>query len=472
MQATLFIIALLLSLILTNIINHWHQMSSLNLHRVFTAQLNAAHAERMARQTMGEDDSPLPKEEILDEDHIGASPPGLMGPEARLQGRERHSLAQLSFEPFARHAMQTQRQAITQAGKAPVQGVSTQRLELKSEHISLVKWCILVAMVLTVVAFFTESFAVYVEGLVGILIESQPGMSARRGFSLFTMGNDLSTSSPTVGWFVQQYHRVLFLMLVGVMPVLWLCICLVIWLVPMEPQMSHTFGLLAQVAYCYTGMDVLVIAILATIFQLGAAIEFQFASMTALLDSVIANYFAEFVPATSVTGVHTTISLGAAFEVGIVLVVVAALLGTAAGWTVMYTHQRVLHEEMFLFPVQPLERMQRKAREVRLLALGAAAMHSGGRTRAATSYLPASASDREPSERSKSVGHIVNGSAGPKLHSGPAATTWTAHIASAFSRGSATRSRTEPTDSFDVQGCTEVTTTRARIQGGDRISLL
>jgi hypothetical protein len=460
LQGTFFIIALLASLILTNIINHWHQTSTLNAHRAFTAQLNATQAERLARQSLGDDDPSLPGDALHDA-HIGASPP-------RLPGKERHSLAELSRQPLARRATQSQCETITRAGKAPVQGISTQRLELRSEHISLVKWCILFAMALTLIAFFTQSFAIVVEGLVGNLIESQPGMSARRGFSLFTMGNDLGTSAPSVGWFVQQFHRFLFFMLVGVMPVLWLCICLVIWLVPMEPQMSHTFGLLAQVAYCYTGMDVLVIVILATIFQLGAAIEFQFSSMTGVLDSLIAGYFVEFVPATSVTGVHTTISLGAAFEVGIGLVVMAALLGTAAGWTVMYTHQRVLHEEMFLFPVQPLDVMQRRAREVRLLALGAAAFGAGGGARSATSYLPASA-DREPSRnaRSKSVGHLVASSGVPKFHSGPAG-TWAEHMAAALSRGSAARLRTEPTNSFDV--FTEVTK-RACVHG-DRASLL
>lgn len=468
MQATLFIIALLFSLILTNIINHWHQISTLNSHRVFTAQLNAAQAERMARQPVDDDYSSLPSD-TLDDAHIGASPPGLIGTDTRLPGKERHSLAQLSCVAFARCATENQRETIAQAGKAPVQGVSTQRLELKSEHISLIKWCILFSLALTVIAFFTESFAVSVEGLVGNLIESQPGMSARRGFSLFTMGNSLGTSAPSVGWFVQQYHRFLFFMLVGVMPMLWLCICLVIWLVPMEPKMSHTFGLLAQVAYCYTGMDVLVIVILATIFQLGAAIEFQFASMTSVLDSVIENYFLELVPATSVTGVHTTISLGAAFEVGIALVVIAALLGTAAGWIVMYTHQRVLHEEMFLFPEHPLDLMQRRTREVRLLALGAAAISAGGGARAATSYLPASASDREPSRGawSKSVGHLVSSSAEPILHSRPIG-SWTDHMAAALAPGAATRSRTEPTSSFDHY--TEVTR-RARVNG-DRASLL
>ena len=135
------------------------------------------------------------------------------------------------------------------------------------------------------------------------------------------------------------------------MPVVWLSLCLIIWLVPMDPHTSHNFGLLAQVAYCYTGMDVLVVVIGATIFQLGAAIEFQFESQVGLLSSLIDGYFSDFVPETSTTGVHTTISLGAAFEAGIGLVVVASIVSTAAGWFVMYAHQRLLHEETFLFPI-------------------------------------------------------------------------------------------------------------------------
>ena len=301
-------------------------------------------------------------------------------------------------------------------------------------------------MMLTVAAFFTESFAITVEGLVGNLIASQPGQSARRGFSFFTMGNDLGTSAPSTGWFVQQYHRLLFFMLVFIMPMIWLALCLVIWLVPLEPHTSHTFGLLAQVAYCYTGMDVLVIVILATIFQLGAAVEFQFSSMTGIVDGLIATYFADLVPATSLTAVHTTISLGAAFQIGIGLVIAAALLGTAAGWMVMYTHQRMLHEEMYIFPVQPLQVLQRKSREVRLLALGAAAI---GGAHSATSHLPASSSlgGIPTARRGKTIGHAPQRNIDGHGMAARYTMGWARDLVTSLSFGTQSRSRTDPNGS-------------------------
>ena len=46
-KSSLFIVALVVSLVLTNIINHWHQTSSLDAHRLFTARLNAARASAL-----------------------------------------------------------------------------------------------------------------------------------------------------------------------------------------------------------------------------------------------------------------------------------------------------------------------------------------------------------------------------------------------------------------------------------------
>lgn len=290
---------------------------------------------------------------------------------------------------MARAAATSQQISYAEAGHAPLGGETHRRLQLKHSHLELVKWCLVGAILLSLVALVTPSFAITVEGLVGNLINSQPGGSARRELSLFSMGDALGSSAPSIGPGVLAAHRYLFLLLVGVMPVIWLALCLVIWLVPMDPHTSHNFGLLAQVAYCYTGMDVLVVVVLATIFQLGAAVEFQFAAMTGHLDALIANYFADFVPKTSLTGVHTSISLGASFELGIGLVVLAAALGTAAGWTVMWSHSRLLHEETFLFPAQPLETLQHGSPEAQLSFRAAAPSARD----AATSHRPASFSD-------------------------------------------------------------------------------
>jgi len=392
---SLFIVALMLSLIATNIVNHWHQVSVLESHRKYTAQLTSKiERTTLARQTSAqasarsaappaEEASPPLLAQLRSFSPFGRRPPQpdeaekevALGRirtepaptslrrsrtvEGHVRGSPRQSLARLSLAPAARQAEAVQRTLVAEAGgDEPAGGLRVHRLKLKTRHLQLVKWWLLGSIGLTLVAFFTTSFTISVEGLVGNIIDSQPGQSSHQSFSFFSMGDVLGESAPAIGGAVLQAHRYLFLILCGVMPVVWLSLCLIIWLVPMDPHTSHNFGLLAQVAYCYTGMDVLVVVIGATIFQLGAAIEFQFESQVWLLSSLIDRYFSEFVPETSRTHVHTTISLGAAFEIGIGLVVVASIVSTAAGWFVMYAHQRLLHEETFLFPVDGQEGLE------------------------------------------------------------------------------------------------------------------
>jgi len=49
------------------------------------------------------------------------------------------------------------------------------------------------------------------------------------------------------------------------MPLVWLLLCLVIWLVPMEPATSHTFGLLAQVSVAAGVMIVVVVVVVVVV---------------------------------------------------------------------------------------------------------------------------------------------------------------------------------------------------------------
>ena len=167
--------------------------------------------------------SPFGKKPSLPDDQAGKSPSPSVdldrirsdpAPSSRFShaGRPRRpprkgSLARLSLAPVAERAQKARRTLLAEAGgDEPRGGLWVRRLQLKSRHLKLVRWWLLGSIGLTLVAFFTTSFTISVEGLVGNIIDSQPGQSSRQSFSFFSMGDVLGESAPAIGGAVLQAH--------------------------------------------------------------------------------------------------------------------------------------------------------------------------------------------------------------------------------------------------------------------------
>jgi len=322
----LFITATAISLLCTNVVNHWHQLSLLSERRDFARRVAGLVAERRSAEAT----TPFPVQGA----EARSMSPALSTPPPR-----RRSLSAHSLEPAARQASARLNDLLAKAGApAPPGGSGVRRLELQSRSAALVTWSLVLSIGLTLAAYVSESFQLTFEGAVAEILEAQPGGTRRNAYSLYSM-------TIAIGEAVGTSHMCLFALMCGAMPLLWLALCLWIWRVPMERHTSHAFAFVAQTAYCYSAFELVVVVIVMSMFEIGPVVEAKLAHVVGPLDWMVAHYFADFYPETTVSHTHTTLSLSAGFEPGMALMALAVGVSYCAGGFVMVAHHRLLHEQ-------------------------------------------------------------------------------------------------------------------------------
>jgi len=136
----LFITATAISLLCTNVVNHWHQLALLSERRDFARRVAGLVAERCSAEAT----TPFPVQGA----EARSMSPALSTPPPR-----RRSLSAHSLEPAARQASARLNDLLAKAGApAPPGGSGVRRLELQSRSAALVTWSLVLAIGLTLAA--------------------------------------------------------------------------------------------------------------------------------------------------------------------------------------------------------------------------------------------------------------------------------------------------------------------------------
>ncbi|KOO24711.1 hypothetical protein Ctob_005435 [Chrysochromulina tobinii] len=186
---------------------------------------------------------------------------------------------------------------------------------------------------LTCVAVGMTNFTLHVVGLIGALL----GKDANTDFSLVQLASKVGTVSsetaPLALWGLTGFYAILCL----VLPLLWIVLALIIWLVPMRPDTLRSMLVFAETVYAWASLDVMLVVIAISLLEIDQVAKFILGSECDSLNEMLEHYdsIGSLLPGeASCFGVQTTLNDG--FWVCVLAVVASHMCG---GFVMTAAHQ-------------------------------------------------------------------------------------------------------------------------------------
>jgi hypothetical protein len=186
---------------------------------------------------------------------------------------------------------------------------------------------------LTCVAVGMTNFTLHVVGLIGASL----GKDANTDFSLVQLASKVGTVSsetaPLALWGLTGFYAILCL----VLPLLWIVLALIIWLVPMRPDTLRSMLVFAETVYAWASLDVMLVVIAISLLEIDQVAKFILGSECDSLNEMLEHYdsIGSLLPGeASCFGVQTTLNDG--FWVCVLAVFASHMCG---GFVMTAAHQ-------------------------------------------------------------------------------------------------------------------------------------
>jgi hypothetical protein len=111
-------------------------------------------------------------------------------------------------------------------------------------------------MFLVIAGVFLLSFVYHFKGLVGLLL----GSAADTQYSVISTGTTVPSASGAPDSFIVRWIQVCFFGFGVVMPLFFLCVMLVVWVIPLRRGVHRSFVIVAEVANAWNAIDVFVVS--------------------------------------------------------------------------------------------------------------------------------------------------------------------------------------------------------------------
>ena len=177
------------------------------------------------------------------------------------------------------------------------------------------------------------NFTLHVVGLIGALL----GKDANTDFSLVQLASKVGTVSsetaPLALWGLTGFYAILCL----VLPLLWIVLALIIWLVPMRPDTLRSMLVFAETVYAWASLDVMLVVIAISLLEIDQVAKFILGSECDSLNEMLEHYdsIGSLLPGeASCFGVQTTLNDG--FWVCVLAVFASHMCG---GFVMTAAHQ-------------------------------------------------------------------------------------------------------------------------------------
>ena len=186
---------------------------------------------------------------------------------------------------------------------------------------------------LTCVAIGMTNFTLHVVGLIGALL----GKDANTDFSLVQLASKVGTVSSETAPIALLGLQGLYVILCLVLPLLWIVLALIIWLVPMRPDTLRSMLVFAETVYAWASLDVMLVVIAISLLEIDQVAKFILGSECDSLNEMLEHYdsIGSLLPGeASCFGVQTTLNDG--FWVCVLAVFASHMVG---GFVMSAAHQ-------------------------------------------------------------------------------------------------------------------------------------
>jgi hypothetical protein len=178
------------------------------------------------------------------------------------------------------------------------------------------------SLALMVVGIWIDVFAFNFEGLGGYVLNPD---DRTRSFSVVSLGLAIPSASKYPASFGIIWLQCVFLAFAAFSVVTYFAILIVLWCAPLSPRLQSHFFVAAQVLEAWSGVDVFVISILASVLEIAQFVQFIIGDKCDAINPVLARLPIHF------PGAQTCFQISTELRSGFYILLVAAFLSAVMG---------------------------------------------------------------------------------------------------------------------------------------------
>jgi hypothetical protein len=148
--------------------------------------------------------------------------------------------------------------------------VAVSKFQFTSFGKGLITACIVASIFIVVGGVFMLTFIFHFKGLVGYMLGSEDDIK----YSLVTTGTAVSTATGDPNSFVVRWIQACFFGFGVVMPLFFLILMLIMWVIPLKLTSYRKLVVYAEVANAWNAIDVFVVSVVAALFEIQQFAEF------------------------------------------------------------------------------------------------------------------------------------------------------------------------------------------------------
>jgi len=183
----------------------------------------------------------------------------------------------------------------------------------------------------------TDAFSLRISGLAGAVL---PANETNTPYSLLSMARAIGDASPHAPAATMYFLQGVFYTLCFFMPLLWLSLLFLVWLLPMSRKQRHRLVAVTEVLHAWSAIDVFMLMVIASRLELNRFAHFLVGHECDGINGAMRRYYADVVPHAEegCFGANLTVTAGFA------LLFVASFLCMATGNFIMYA-ANAAHEQ-------------------------------------------------------------------------------------------------------------------------------
>lgn len=139
----------------------------------------------------------------------------------------------------------------------------------------------------TCAALGVTNFTLHIVGLVGAILGPQ---AASTPFSLTQLASEVLVISSEASPAILAALQLIYIVTCLALPLLWVVLVLVVWLVPLRPPKLRALLVVAETVYAWAMLDVLLVVICASLLELDQVAKFTLGDECAGIDRMLQQY--------------------------------------------------------------------------------------------------------------------------------------------------------------------------------------
>ena len=204
----------------------------------------------------------------------------------------------------------------------------------------LISFMIFLTLALVIAGSITQCFSFYFHGLAGYALDLLK-IPAHREFSIIQLGIDVPGAYETPHDPTIIFTQVIYFLTVLVLPLAFLLNLIILWFVPMHRKAQKIFYNIAEILNAWSCIDVFVIAIFASLTEIGQFTKFIVGDKCDSIDPIIQKYFKK-----TLNGHNTCFEVQTYLEEGCWLFFAAAITFFISSFVILKVCRNALNERL------------------------------------------------------------------------------------------------------------------------------